>query len=341
MRTPISRIFRQLGFLRFGATGTVADADDERVMHLFRSRAELKKSYNQLQGELQQLRDRLKQQEGVSALAHESLQALRQRLAQPGTAYPALVFFHLRDLWHSAHGLVAGQVQEQRQQREAVERGAFQREDQRSRELRVATLQRSCDELEAAEHAAAAPVQAMAQQLARLQGWWRYPQRRRLRQRMHAATALQVQAGDALQAARNERDLVAGEPEPRFPGLSVPMRRTINVAAIAYAHVLHARIESSGLLEPMRRALATEEVPGEEFGDRNACEQLMEQVQRARWLQQRVTLRDELQQVALGLRPLLRYSSELSSVPDATALAADSGTRVLLENAWEINRLLL
>ncbi len=312
-------------------------------MHLFRNRAELKKSYNQLHGELLQLRDRLKQQEGVTAQARESLQALEQRLAQPETAYPTLVFYQLRDLWRVAYGLLEQQIREQRQQREAVERGAFERECQRQRELRVATLQHSCDELDAAAHAAAAPLQPLTLQLARQQGWWRYPQRRRLRQQLHAASLLQLQAADALQAARYERDLVAAEPEPRFPGLSVAMRRAINLSAIAYAHVLHARLQSSGLLEPMRSATAAEEVPAGDYGDRGACELLMAQIQRTRWsLQQRIMLKDELQQATFGLRPLLRYASDLASVPEAAALAGESvGTRVLLENAWEISRLLL
>ena len=120
MRTPISRIFRQLGFLRFGLpAATRTSPEDERVMHLFRNRAELKKSYNQLHTELLQLRDRLKQQEGVTALAQESLQALQKRLAQPDSAYPAMVFYQLRDLWHLAHGLLEQQIRELRQQREA------------------------------------------------------------------------------------------------------------------------------------------------------------------------------------------------------------------------------
>jgi hypothetical protein len=343
MRTPISRTFRQLGFLRFGlAAAPRSSPEEERVMHLFRNRAELKKSYNQLQSEQQQLRDRLKQQEGVTAHAEEALLALEKRLSQPESAYPAMVFYQLRDLWHVAHGLLEQHVRELRQQREAIERGAFQRECQRSRELRLAALDRSSEDLDAAAHAAAAALQTLTQQLARQQGWWRYLRRRVLRQQLQAASLQQMQAADALEAARNERELAAAEPELRFPGLSLAMRRAINVAAIAYAHVLHQRLENSGLLEPMRSATAAAEVPAGEYGDRAACELLMAQIQRTRWsLLQRLMLKDEMQQVTLGLRPLLRYASDLSSLPDAAALAGEAGTRVLQENAWEISRLLL
>ena len=128
-----------------------------------------------------------------------------------------------------------------------------------------------------------------------------------------------------------------------FPGLSVAMRRAINVSAIAYAHVLHARHREQRAAGAHAQRHRGRGGAGGDYGDRAACELLMAQIQRTRWsLQQRLMLKDELQQVTLGLRPLLRYASELASVPDAAALAGDSvGTRVLLENAWEISRLLL
>jgi len=344
MRTPISRTIRQLGFLRVGPTAaTNAVAEDERVMRLFRNRAELKKSYNQLCDQVQQLQDRLKQQEGVTARAQEHLQALQARLALADTAYPTVVFYQLRDLWHVAHGLLEQHMRELHQQREAIERGVFQRDFQQQRELRVAALDRGCQELQVSAQTAAALVQSLTQQIARERGWWRYLQRRLLRRQLQAASLRDLQVADALQAARNERELVAAEPEPHFPGLSLAMRRAVNVAVIAYAHVLHGRVESSGLLDAVRRAMAIEEVPPGEYGDRAACELLMAQIQRTRWsLQQRLMLKDELQQVTMGLRPLLRYASDFSSIPDAAALADETvGTRVLQDNAWEISRLLL
>ena len=49
---------------------------DDRVLHLFRNRAELKKAYSGLQDELQRLKDRIKQQEGATARVQEMLQGL-------------------------------------------------------------------------------------------------------------------------------------------------------------------------------------------------------------------------------------------------------------------------
>lgn len=314
-------------------------------MELFRNRAKLKKSFNNAQDDLQQLRDRLKQQEGVTARSQELLGALEARLSQPETAFPAVVFYQLRDLWAVGRSLLTRFISDLRAQREAVEREAFQREFQRQRELRVAALDRICQSVEARATAGAATVQSLGQRLARLQRWWNYFQRRSAQRQLLVASREQAQVADELEAACRERDLAAGEPEPRFPGISLPVRRAINLAAIAYAHVLHERLENSGLLEPMRSALAAEEAPADAYGDRAACELLMAQIQRTRWsLQQRIMMRDELQHVNLGLRPLVRYVNDHASVPDAEALIGSSehaGTRVLQDDAWQLRELLL
>ena len=75
------------------------EVDDDRVLHLFRNRAELKKAYSGVQDEVHRLKDRIKQQEGATARVQEMLQALEARSSQPDTAYPTLVFYQLRELW--------------------------------------------------------------------------------------------------------------------------------------------------------------------------------------------------------------------------------------------------
>src|SRR5579862_1053643 len=90
---------RQLGFLHVALRDPRAAPDDGRVMHLFRNRIELKKSFSNAVEEIQRLKDRVKQQEGATARVQELLQDLERRLSQPESGYPALVFYQLKDLW--------------------------------------------------------------------------------------------------------------------------------------------------------------------------------------------------------------------------------------------------
>ena len=57
MSAPLMKLIKQLGFLRLGADASKPklEVDDDRVMHLFRNRAELKKAHGSLQDEVQRV----------------------------------------------------------------------------------------------------------------------------------------------------------------------------------------------------------------------------------------------------------------------------------------------
>jgi hypothetical protein len=56
------KFIRQLGFLRLPWDPVKREGEDDRLVHLFRNRAELKKAYSGVQDEVQRLKDRIKQQ---------------------------------------------------------------------------------------------------------------------------------------------------------------------------------------------------------------------------------------------------------------------------------------
>src|SRR5690348_1636368 len=122
---PLTQLIRQLGFLRLGSAAARRGIDDDRVLHLFRNRAELKKAYGSLQDELHRLKERVRQQEGATARVQEMLQGLEARLGRSATAYPALVFYHLRELWGQARALLAHFAAELAARQEERERRAF------------------------------------------------------------------------------------------------------------------------------------------------------------------------------------------------------------------------
>src|SRR5579872_214692 len=110
----------QIPFLR-RTPAPVVDQDEERMLALFRNRAELKKAYGELQDEVYRLKDRIKQQEGATARVQEMLGALESRLGLVETAYPALVFYQLRALWQRGREIIeqfVGELQSQQEERE-------------------------------------------------------------------------------------------------------------------------------------------------------------------------------------------------------------------------------
>jgi hypothetical protein len=338
------KLIKQLGFLRLGGVPKQKlEVDDDRVLHLFKNRAELKKAHSELQDEVQRLKDRIKQQEGVTARVQEMLQGLEARLSEPDTGYPALVFYQLRELWNLGRTLLTQFVAELASQLEERERRAFFAEYNRKQFTRRQGVDAALREAELHAAAARDAVAQLEQQLARLQRFWHYFKRRTVRQRLQAATLQSMLRAQELDAARAARDELDAEVAPEFGGLSIDARRAINMAAIAYGQVLYERLSRTPLMEMARDAAGRREPPRDDYGDRARCEATMVEIVRGRGLlQQKNSVTAEVKQRAERLREMAKYRNADDTVPTAESLsAAVDGTKVLADDLWEIFRVLL
>jgi hypothetical protein len=344
MLANLMKLFRQLGFLQLALPGARRAVEDEgRVLDLFRNRAELKKAYSAAQDEILQLKDRLKQQEGATARVQELLRELEACLAAPESAYRAIVFYQLRELWSVGRAQLDEFVSELATQREEHERRQFLAEHNRRQFARRQSVEAA---LRNAESGALAVRNRATEVQARLDGlrrFWHCFQRRALRQELQEASVQTLLMERELAAARAASDALGNEAEPPFPGLSVAARRAINLAAVAYAQVLCERMQKTALMEPARAASAQREPAANAYGDRQACERLIADIQRARQLlQQRGTVRQEVSDYVEGFKGRARYRSDVDTLPTAESLAAPPrGTQALVDDSWEIHRLLL
>jgi hypothetical protein len=341
---PLMKLIKQLGFLRLGgAPKQKLEVDDDRVLHLFRNRAELKKAHSELQDEVQRLKDRIKQQEGATARVQEMLQGLEARLTEPEAGYAALVFYQLRELWNLGRTLLTQFVAELASQLEERERRAFFAEHNRKQFTIRQGVEANLREAELQGAAARDAVAQLEQQIARLQRFWHYFKRRSARQRLQAATLQSMLRMQDLDAARVARDALDAETPPEFGGLSIDARRAINMAAIAYGQVLYERLARTPLMEMARDAAGRREPPREDYGDRARCEATMVEIVRGRGLlQQKTSVTAEVKQRAERLRELAKYRNGEDTVPTADSLSsAVDGTKVLADDLWEIFRVLL
>ncbi len=334
---------RQLGFLRLGSSTPKLEVADDRVLLLFRNRAELKKSYRGLQDEVQRLKDRVKQQEGATARVQEMLQGLEERLAHPETAYPALVFYQLRELWTLGRTLLTQFVAELAAQQEERERRAFLAEFNRRQFLRRQGVEANLHQAETSAAEARAAVTALEQGEQRLQRFWHYFKRRALRRQTQAANLQALLRVQDLDSARAAREALDAEVAPEFAGLSIDARRAINLAAVAYAQILSNRLAQGRLVELAREAAGRREPPRDDYGERPRCELTMAEIARGRaLLQQRANLPQEIKQCLDRLRELAKYRNSGETAPTAESLTATlEGSNVLVEDLWEIYRVLL
>jgi len=352
------KALRQLGFLKlpFRQDAPSQDEEDVRVLALFRNRAELKKAHGELQEEIYRLKDRIKQQEGATMRVQEMLNALEVRLGICESAYPALVFYQLRRLWQTGREIIeqfAGDLVRQQEERERRQHLAEHNRKQFSKREAAEKALRGA-ETSAAE--AVAHVNALESERALLTRFWHYFKRRTLDQRISQAQSLTAAANAALAEARETFDAIDKEALPEFPGLTVEARRAINIHAIAYAEVLCLRLAKTQLVKLAREATARREAT-DDYGTREECEALMEEIDRARGLlQAKGNIAMELKTRSDRIKQIARYRSPADTSPMSDSVAFSQGDildteatgvvtarmpNVLGEDTWDLFRILL
>lgn len=334
-----------------------APAEDQRVLLLFKNRAELKKAYGELQEEVHRLKDRIKQQEGATARVQEMLGTLEGRLGLIETAYPALVFYQLRALWQCGREILEQFVAELANQQEDRERRAFLAECNRRLFARRRSVESGLRDAETQHADACGRVAELVAARAKLTRFWHYFKRRDIDRRLQSARDAAGAAEQALAEARAAADRLNGEPAPQFPGLSIEARRAINLAAVAYAEVLCLRLIDTPLVALAKEATSRREV-ADDYGDRAECEALISAIVGARLvLQAKSNVAQDVKDRSEHLKSLARYRNATDTTPLAESVAFGEGDilagqplggrravrmpNVLAEDTWDLFRVLL
>ena len=350
------KALRQLGFLKLNFRQEAPPEQEDRVLTLFRNRAELKKAYGALEDEIYRLKDRIKQQEGATQRVQEMLNALETRLGMSDTGYPALVFYQLRRLWQSGRELIEQFVADLVRKQDERERRQHLAEHNRRQFSRRQAVE---NQLRCAESTAAEEANRVAEleaERARLTRFWHYFKRRALEHRITDAVATAVAANATLTEARAAAEAVDQEAIPEFPGLTVESRRAINLAALAYAEMLCLRLVKTQLVKLAREATQRREVT-DDYGSQSECEALMREIESARGLiQGRGNIAQEITSRTERLKQVARYRGPTDTSPTAESLAFSEGDvlsneplgataarmpNVLAEDTWDLFRILL
>jgi len=329
-------------------------SDDERLVQLFKNRADLKKQYADLQDEIYDLKQRLKQQETATGKAQEQMDSLETLLGNPQSGFNTLVYYQLRGLWRACNLQLeqfAGELERQQDERER-QRLTFEfNQAQRAR------LEKLDAQLAAATDVAAERqriLDELAQRLQKLRGFWNYFRRRKLAtqisgERVHVDAAIH----DAAKL-REEHVAIEQEQCPAFAGLSVDGRRAINLAIISYSLVLGARLSTEGLATRVRESM-TQRVHEAQFGSRENCEAMMIAIAQALGaVKSRAGFASQIKTCVEQLKEAAQYRAEADTVPLADSLAGIAPTstdgramltlsapQILADDYWSIYRVLL
>ncbi len=261
-------------------SGGAEETEEERLLNLFRNRAELKKAFSDLQKALRLAEEKLASQEAATRRAEERFHAIEQLLAQPGTGYTALVYFQLRALWRACHErlqTISDELRgrhEERQRREELMR--FNQEKQRQLAALDQQLAQARDEVEER----VAKRNAVRAELEGAQGLFAYFRRRSLTERLQQRHSELEASRLRLAELQDRRAAVNAEPWPEFSGLDNGTKREINVMVIAAAQELYLHFAADDLA---RRARDANVNPIEEmgYGSEDECKALISKIRKA------------------------------------------------------------
>lgn len=329
--------------LRLPVVGRDDPAEDERLLKLFWNRAELKKGLQELDDQLHNLRDRLKQQEGANARLEEQLDQLEVLLGSPSKGHEALVHFGLKGLWRECRSQLEQFAGDLRRQRQDHERKRLLAEFQNDRAERIKVADARLAAAESDHEGRRERLAAIDARHARLTGFWNYFRRREIAVEAEALRGAVAEAARVVEDMREARRTLEKEPTPEFPGLSVDGRRAVNLAVIAYAQLLCTRLAASGLAAEARLA-AHRRVQDARHGSRAECLTRLDEIARglavvkaAENLAPEVRTRTEKLRAAVSFRTPDETVPAPASLPPTTA----GGGNVLIDDYWDINRVLL
>ncbi|MGQ0430173.1 MAG: hypothetical protein ACT4UQ_09590 [Gammaproteobacteria bacterium] len=332
--------------LKLPTIGKADPAEQERLLKLFWNRAELKKELQDLDDQLHGLRNKLKQQENANSRLQQQIEQLEMLLGNPERGFDALVHFGLKALWRACREQLERFASDLKRDRQDAQRKQQLAEFQADRNERLKVADERLRQAREVADAESERLRQRAERMAKLKGFWNYFRRRELAAEIAAQRERCVVAERQLSDMQESHRTIEKEPWPEFPGLTIEGRRSVNLAVIAYAQILYAKLAVSGLAMDSRLA-NNRSVESAKHGGLDACLGRIREISSA------------LVQVASqeGLAPLIKarvekmakgatWRNATETVPQPASLppAATGGVpdaNVLVDDYWDVYKILL
>jgi hypothetical protein len=332
--------------IKLPSIGKADPAEQERLLKLFWNRAELKKELQSLDDQLHNLRNKLKQQENANTRLQQQLEQLEVLLGSPERGLDALVHFGLKALWRACREQLEKFAAELKRERQDAQRKQQLAEFQQDRAERLKVADQrllQAQEVADAEHGRLAESE---RRLGQLQRFWHHFKRRTLATEILGQRERCVAADRHLDDMREAHRTIEKEPWPEFPGLSIEGRRLVNLAVIAYAQHLFARLAVSGLAMDARLA-NNRSVESAKHGNLAACLSRLREIAQALALvnaQDGLAAEIKTRGGNMAAGATWRNASETVPQPASLPPAATGGVpdaNVLVDDYWDVYKVLL
>jgi prefoldin subunit 5 len=332
--------------LKLPSIGKPDAAEQERLLKLFWNRAELKKELQGLDDQLHNLRNKLKQQENANARLQQQIEQLEMLLGNPERGFDALVHFGLKSLWRACREQLERFASDLKRDRQDAQRKQQLAEFQADRAERLKVADERLRQAKEVADAESERLRQRVERMVKLKGFWNYFRRRELAAEIAAQRERCVVAERQFADMREAHRTIEKEPWPEFPGLTIEGRRGVNLAVIAYAQILYAKLAVSGLAMDSRLA-NNRSVESAKHGGLEACLARIREITQAlaavgsqEGLAAQVKARVEKMAKGATWRNATETVPQPASLPPAAAGGVPDAN-VLVDDYWDVYKVLL
>lgn len=260
-----------------------ADVDQgtDKLVDLFRNRAELKKEFAALRNEKYQLQDRIKERQGAVERVQQKLNHLESLLLDPEWVHTVVVYYQLRRLAAHCEAKLERFAEQLKQQRENRVHSKVLVEWNERRKLESAEVQKRIGEHRLHLQALEDHLQAERHKLSTMGGISKI-----FKGRSQAESVEDIEASiGAAQKMESELLLELDAIEKREPpphrGLDVGTKRSINYLILAFAQQLYLDYSEYNLACLAKEA-SDKSVGAVNYGTKHECDELLDKVVKRR-----------------------------------------------------------
>lgn len=255
--------------------------DNDKLVDLFRNRAELKKEFAALRDEKYQLQDRVKQHEGATARVQQKMDHLESLLLDRDWVHNVVAFYQLRRMAAHCNAKLARFAEQLKQQREQKTQSKVMAEWSAQRDAKSAEVQQSLEERRLKTQMLEDQLQAERHKLTTMNGVSKMLRGKALDAEIEQI-ALRIEHSQAKEAEllqSLEGVQSASPPDPE--GLDVATKRSINFMILSFAQQLYLHFDEDNLAA-MAKEASEKSVGAVNYGTKYECDEIIASIEE-RW----------------------------------------------------------
>lgn len=297
------------------------EQDTDKLVDLFRNRAELKKEFAALRSEKYQLQDRVKERQGAVERVQQKLNHLESLLFDPEWVHNVVVFYQLRRLAAHCEAKLARFAEQLKQQREkrVHSKVLFDWNEQRKRES--AEVQSRIGEHRMQLQTLEDHLQSERHKLSTMGGISKLLKGRTQAESVEDLEASIAAAQQTENELLHELDAIETREPPPHRGLDTCTKRSINCMILAFAQQLYLDYSEDNLAGLAKEA-SDKSVGAVNYGSKYECDELLEKlVKRRKEVDSGEDAPDRLKHRAKLIAEHALFGSDDDAVPSSGTVA--------------------